>query len=112
MPRETALDSHRASRTVGGRGTPPPPIITLPGDRDPRHLLGKARPLSSEGLTLGSHEEAVEVLLNLVKVVKRIGAWTAAAQEVLQLIHGGRITGQETLTLQYWHGTLLWATGL
>jgi hypothetical protein len=90
---QAALDSYRADRAVVGRFAPQHLTITLTVDLDLRDVLVKARELSASSFTLRRHEEVMQLLLDLAKVFDRLRD-LSAAQEVLKLVHGGRIAGQ------------------
>jgi hypothetical protein len=67
---QATLDSNRTHRAVGRRLVPQHPIIPLAVDLDLGDIAVEARALSSQSFTLGHHEEAVQLLLDLVKVFK------------------------------------------
>jgi hypothetical protein len=107
MTIQAALDSNWTHRAVGGRLAPQHLIITLPIHLNPWHIEVKTRQLSASCLTLGRHEEPVSFLLDLLKVFRRLRRLPATAQELVKLIHRGRIAGQKALALQCWHRMLL-----
>src|SRR5690606_19439574 len=53
---------------------------------------------------------APQLLLDVVKIFRQLRGLPATVQEVVKVIHGGRIAGHEALALPCWHEMLLCIT--